>query len=203
MNNLGSNLNTLVLLATRIKLSVITFEKILENTDYLNKIKYSEGFYEKVGFQKSLRGLIAEHMIIQFCSFLDEYKKFNPKNIGQEYTEKIKIVRKKNKYGIRRIDQWKNLYDYRNQIAAHNFDIKNKSILSNKEIKEYSIPSTFYEISIFYKICEKICHNIFIVFPEFVVKVDLDIKLGDKVRYKRNLNFDFEEELEMIEKNMN
>jgi hypothetical protein len=69
-------------------------------------------------------------------------------------------------------------------------------------MKEYSIPSTFYEISIFYRICEKICHNIFIVFPEFMDKIDLNIKLGDKAKYKKNLNFDFEKELEMIEKKM-
>jgi len=202
MNNLESNLNTLVLLATRIKLSVVTFEKIIENKDYLNKISYSESFYQKTGFQKSLQGLISEHMIIQFCSFLDEYKKFNPKNIGEEYTERFKILSSKNKYGVKRINQWKNLYEYRNQIAAHNFDIKNRPILSKEEMTEYSIPNSFNEIFIFYKICEKICHNIFNVFPEFIEKIDLNIKLGDKVKYKKNLNLDFEKELELIEQKM-
>ncbi len=126
MTNLESNLYSIALLTTLIKNSIHTLDATIKNTNQLNKIQFDDNFLQKTGFPNSLRGIISVHSIVQFCSLLDEYKNFNPKHIGKEYTERILKVRKKNKYGLQRINKWKNLYEYRNQIAAHNFEIKKR-----------------------------------------------------------------------------
>jgi hypothetical protein len=113
---------------TQAKLSVLIIEQNFVNTDYLDVIKFKEDFYNLNTFSKSTRVLLRNLSIIQFCSFLEEYERFNI-NLTDDYSikEKIITIRKQNKYGIRRINSWDDLKNFRNQLAAHNFQIKNKS----------------------------------------------------------------------------
>ncbi|MFC7356697.1 hypothetical protein ACFQO1_03285 [Jejudonia soesokkakensis] len=202
MTNLKANLYSLAFLITRIKVSVYTLQETIENQSELRKIKFSDNFLEKFEYPNLIIASISEYSIIQFCSFLDEYKKFNPSYIGTEYSERIKNVRLKNKYGLQRIQKWKDLYDYRNQVAAHNFDVKKKSILSSKQIIEYNIPDTIEEKTLFYNICLKISQNIFSEFEEIRESFDFDFNLTHKLKIKKNESFDLNEELKLINENM-
>jgi len=202
MTHLESNLYSLAFLATHIKLSVYTLQEIIDNKELLDNIEFPDKYLQTIKFPNSLRAITSNFSIIQFCSFLDEYKNFNQSYIGIEYSERIKKVRAKNKYGIQRINKWKNLYDFRNQIAAHNFDIKKESILRKKEIIEYNIPDTLDEKLVFYKIIEKICNNIFSEFDEVRDNFDFTFKLNSKIEITKNSNFDLKNELKLIDENM-
>ena len=101
---------------------------------------------------------------------------------------------------------WWNLYEYRNQVAAHNFDIKQgrsvkKSILKNDYIKTYNIPDTLLEQILFYKIVRKICNNIFDEFIEIRDHFDFDFNLNSKINIQNN-KINLEQELSLIDENM-
>ena len=202
MTKLESNLYSIAFLTTHLKLSIYTIDEAIKNNELLSLVKFPEEFIQKIGFRKSVIALVSQYSLIQFCSFLDEYKKFNPNHIEKDYSERILKVRDRNKYGIQRINQWKGLYEYRNQIAAHNFDIKKESILRKKELTTYNIPDTFQEKFLFYKISEKICQNIFEEFTEIRDNINLDFNLDKKLNIVKNSNFNLTEELELIKKNM-
>jgi hypothetical protein len=202
MTPLISNFYSLGFLATHIQLSVYTLQQTYENDKFLNKIEYSDNFLNQTTFSNSLKGIIANYSIIQFCSFLDEYKNFNSKYIGQKYFERIKKVRRKNHYGIQRINQWSDLYNFRNQMVAHNFDIKNESVFLKKELINYKIPDTLDEKILFYKIILKICQNISSEFQELNDEIDLNFTITKKIKILKNLDLDLDKEIDLIEKNM-
>lgn len=202
MTKLEVNLYSIAFLATNLKLSVYSISEASKNEKLLSLINFPEDFLQKIGFKNSIIAIVSEYSIIQFCSFLDEYKKFSPKFIESEYSERIIKVREKNKYGIKRIEQWKNLYDYRNHIAAHNFNIKNKPILTKVELTEYNIPDTLQKKILFYKIVEKICRNIFEEFSEIRNNFNFSITVGQKLSFVKTPNFDLKNGLKLIEENM-
>jgi hypothetical protein len=205
MDNLKSNLYSIAILATQVKLSVYTLEKVIENKDYLDEIEFSDNFLKKIKFPNLLRAILANQSIIQFCSFLDEYDKFNTKQIGLEYSQKIQKVRSKNYYAINRIKKWQNLFEFRNQIAAHNFDIKKgrskESILKNNTKKVYNIPDTIDEKILFYKLIQKMCNNIFAEFSDVAESFDFDFNLNSKINILNN-KINLEKELNLIQENM-
>ena len=144
MKELLNVVNTLFHLHGQIKFAVKTLERVYENKDLLNSIKYEEEFFDKQTlFQTSINALISNNCIIMFSSFLDEYKNFNSHNLEEEFKSRIESVRKQNKPGIDRIRKWKDIKDFRNHLAAHNFKINGKSFFSNEvQNLEYKIPNT-------------------------------------------------------------
>lgn len=202
MTKLESNLYSLVFLATRLKLSVKSLQNVIQNKGYIDEVKFSQDFYKSIGFANSIGAVISEYTIVQFCSFLDEYKNFNPRNHQEEHSSRIIKVRIKNKYGLQRIQQWKDLYRYRNQIAAHNLNIKNTPILETHELIKYNIPDTIEEKILFQNIVVKMCNNIFEEFSEIRDSFDYSFNLGKKLEVISNVEFDLERELELVEENM-
>jgi hypothetical protein len=206
MDNLKSNLYSLAFLATHIKTSVYTLDETIKNIKKLDEIKFSDNHLKTMKYSDSLRISLTRQSIILFCSFLDEYNNFSKKHIGIQYSERINSVKFKNQYGIDRIKKWGNLYEYRNQVAAHNFDIKQgrsvkKSILKNDYIKTYNIPDTLLEQILFYKIVRKICNNIFDEFIEIRDHFDFDFNLNSKINIQNN-KINLEQELSLIDENM-
>jgi len=180
--------NTLLHLQTQIKVAVTTLDKVYENKDVINTIKYNDEYFDnQATFQAALNGLLSNHCIILFCSFLDEYELFNP-TLSQEYKELILSVRRKNEPGLDRIRKWKDLKPFRNELAAHNFKIKGKSFFSKEvESLEYIIPNTISEKKLFMYIIDFICLNILEKFPnhynrEFVMIEKINI-IGEEINF--------------------
>ena len=192
-------------LFTQTKLTVISIEKCLLNSEYLNEIQFDEEFYNKTTFSNSVRGLLSNYSVIQFCSFLDEYKNFNHTLTENENLKaRITKVRNKNKYGLKRVNRWTNLFDIRNQLLAHNFQIKNKSFFDNVENKvfEYSFPDSLNEKLVFLKIMEKICLNIIEEFDEILLISNIaEYKMSEHIKINKGI-IDLESEMTEIEKQM-
>ena len=104
------------------------------------------------------RAILSNHCLIQFKSFLDEYKNFNESNFDKKYAESIRRVRNINQYGIKRISKWKDLEKFRNDILAHNFRANKKSFFNNpnNEVYEYLIPDSLNEKKVCLMIMQKI-----------------------------------------------
>jgi fructose-specific phosphotransferase system component IIB len=190
---------------TQAKLSVLIIEQAFMNKNYLDIIKFKEIFYNSNTFSGFTRALIGNLSIIQFCSFLEEYERFNTNQTNNHnIQERIINVRKQNKYGIRRINNWNDIQKFRNQLVAHNFQIKNKSFFDNEDNKifEYNIPDTLNEKKVVIKIMEKICRNITSEFPEILTSSNvITYKMAENINIKHN-NIDLTEELLLIDENM-
>lgn len=197
MKKIQNVIQTLFQLETQIKFEIDTMNKVFENGDILNEIKLDGFFANQVSFRDSLNTIISNYTIIPFCSFLEEYNKFfTPSYAEQEFSERIKYVKKQNKPGIKRINEWKDLIEYRNVLVAHNFRKKNESVFST-DFKNYSykIPNTNSEKNLFYGIIHLICLNIrdefldvvLTINPKYIMTNQLNI-IGEKVDSNKELN---------------
>lgn len=199
MKELLNVTNTLFNLHTQIKFAVTTLEKVYENKDLINTIKYNEEFFDRQTlFQSSVNAIISNNCIIMFSSFLDEYANFNKHKLGKELEDRIENVRNLNKPGIRRINKWKDIKNFRNHLAAHNFKINGKSFFSD-EVKdlEYKIPNTISEKKLFLLITELICLNIRDEFPEVLYYMNPQSKMLDKMKIIGE-EIDYEKESKII-----
>ncbi len=198
MKELLNLTNTLFHLHGQIKFAVTTLERVYENRNLINTIKYNGEFFDKQTLlQTSINALISNNCIVMFCSFLDEYKNFNSHNLGIELEERIELVRKLNKPGIDRIKKWKDIKDFRNHLAAHNFKIKGKSFFDNEiQNLEYKIPNTISEKKLFLLIIELICINIRDEFPEILLYMNPQTKMTDKLKIiGEEINFNEESKI--------
>ncbi len=199
MNELLNVTNTLFNLHSQIKFAVTTLERVYENRDSINSIKYNNEFFDKQTlFQTSINAIISNNCIIMFSSFLDEYANFNSHKLGKEMEDRIEYVRKLNKPGVKRINKWKDIKSFRNHLAAHNFKINGKSFFSD-EVKylEYKIPNTISEKKLFLLITELICLNIRDEFPEILLFMNPQYRMIDKMKIIGE-QIDFEEESKII-----
>ena len=192
-------------LFTQTKMTIISIEQCYLNAIHLDKIKFKEEFYNQITYSSTIRALLSNYSLIQFCSFLEEYKRFNSSiSDDEEIIQRIRNVRSKNKYGLKRIAKWNDLENMRNQLIAHNFQIKKKSFFDNDEnsVFEYNIPDTLGEKIIFVKILEKICLNILDEFPEILKISNIETyKMSENLKILKNL-INMEKEIHAIEINM-
>lgn len=192
-------------LFTQTKTTILSIEQCYLNPLLLDKIKFKEEFFNQITYSSTIRALLSNYSLIQFCSFLEEYKRFNV-NISEDekIIQRIVNVRSKNKYGTKRIAKWKDLENMRNHLLAHNFQVKKKSFFDNDEniIFEYNIPDTLEEKLIFIKIIEKICLNILNEFPEILKVSNIETyRMSENLKISKNL-INLEKELNEIDNNM-
>ncbi len=146
MEKLQQVTSTLFTLHTQIMLTVTTLERVYENKDLINSIKFNNDFFDNQAlFQTAVNAIISNNCIIMFCSFLDAYeKRFRSRYLGKELEERVKNVRLKNSFGMSRIAKWKDLKDFRNNLAAHHFEIKGISFFQTKSrILNIKFPTQF------------------------------------------------------------
>ncbi|MEJ8606455.1 hypothetical protein JSO56_05895 [Riemerella anatipestifer] len=196
---------SLSFLFTQIKLTILCIEECIKNNEKLSEIKFQENFYNNPGFSLSTRAILSNHCIIQFKSFLDEYENFNENYIDKKYAESIRKVRRKNKYGLKRINKWKDIGRFRNNILAHNFNYRKKSFFSNPDNKiyEYLIPDSLNEKKVCLMIMQKICLNIMDEFPQVVTHSNLiyyNMGMNLKINFEENI--DLKEESRLINEMM-
>jgi hypothetical protein len=180
-------------------LAVETLNEIGENYVELRKMKLNNFFDPRYDLEIATHTLISNHCIIMFCSFLDEYEKhFTPHFLNDVDSERILRVRNKNEPGLKRIKKWKDLKNFRNILAAHNFRVKGKSFFSEDiEKLKFVIPNKVSEKNLFLGISYLICMNIKAEFPE----IFSSLKIGDTMIHKIEFiseEIDNESELEEL-----
>ncbi|MPL55670.1 hypothetical protein SDC9_01149 [bioreactor metagenome] len=203
MEKITQVIKTLFNLQAHINLSVESLNEIYNNSEIF-KGKYLENFYqEKMPLEVSLHTLISNYTIIQFCSFLEEYNEyFNPDFCEAKYKNRILEVRKKNSAGIKRINKWKDLIKFRNELVAHNLRIKNESFFSNQiENLEYKIPNSISEKNLFSGIVYIINSNIRDEFIDVILTFNPFESMLDKMKIISEV-VDNEKELEELANKM-
>jgi len=84
-------------------------------------------------------------ILMNTCSYLDEYNKNFLINAEYKFHERIKTLKKIAKPAIKKLNEWKDLRTYRNQIVAHNFRIDGNDF-SFKKLEQYKAPRTYLDI---------------------------------------------------------
>lgn len=196
MSDLVYSIKTLFHLQGQISFIVETLTEVGNNSKELKKIKLENFFNSSINLELATHTLLSNYAIILFNSFMDEYeKKFIISIEDFKYENKMLKIKNKNKPGILRIKQWKDLKKFRNYFAAHNFRIKNESFFSEKFEKiELEIPNTLSEKKLFSGIVLLICLNIKNEFYELVSKFDGNETMLDKMKFK-GAQINYEKEL--------
>ncbi|CAL2077702.1 hypothetical protein [Tenacibaculum sp. 190524A05c] len=90
--------------------------------------------------------IITSQIIITSCSYLDEWEYF-ARLIKEEQESKIIILRKITKPVMDRINEWKDMKEFRNNVLAHNHRIKkeNNSLAIFNLSRNLNCPNSFYD----------------------------------------------------------
>ncbi len=201
MRSIEHSFKTLADLITRIKYYQQILSLSIENQDHLDVIKHN-GFYKYIRYQNSISIMSKNLIIIDSCSFIDEYQEnLSPKNYNQ-YSEKILLLKKINSPAIKRVNKWKDLKKYRRTLLVHNLRIKGEYIYSLEEKEEYKIPNSNNEIELLVELLSIISKNIGFIFPKIVKNIDFKKKIRDHIDIIES-RIDLDNEIKQIESKIN
>jgi len=134
----------------RIYESLYIFSRYEQDIRYFMKLIKDFG-YDKKGQNDWTNKEISHYQILyntilmNTCSYLDEYNKNFLINAEYKFHERIKTLKKIAKPAIKKLNEWKDLRTYRNQIVAHNFRIDGNDF-SFKKLGQYKAPRTYLDI---------------------------------------------------------
>ncbi|MDN3656862.1 hypothetical protein QWZ08_14540 [Ferruginibacter paludis] len=89
-------------------------------------------------------------IIMNICSYLDEYDDKFTTNPEPQFKSRILEVKKIAKPAYKQIRRWKHLNDYRNNMIAHNFRIDGKEFSFNL-LGQYNAPRTYRDLALIRK----------------------------------------------------
>ena len=89
-------------------------------------------------------------ILMNVCSYLDEYNKHFLSRAEEEYKQQILSIKKIAKPAFKKVNDWKDLKEYRNNMIAHNFRI-NGDVFSFNSLGHYNAPRTYRDIALLRK----------------------------------------------------
>jgi len=84
-------------------------------------------------------------ILMNACSYLDEYNKNLLHNAEPQFHERIKSLKKIAKPALKKLNEWTDLRSYRNQMVAHNFRIDGNDF-SFIKLGQYKAPRTYLDL---------------------------------------------------------
>jgi hypothetical protein len=89
-------------------------------------------------------------IIMNVCSFLDEYNNHFSVRVESEFHDRIYQVKKIAKPAFKKLNEWKDIKDYRNHMIAHNFRIDGDKFSLNM-LGQYNAPRTYRDLAVLRK----------------------------------------------------
>jgi hypothetical protein len=125
--------------------SLFILHKCQLNIDRLWKlIEVSEG---QLNSNSDYSLLFTYHINLEAVNFLDEYNGDFVTKTESEYLARVKETRKITAPILKRINKWKDLQKFRNNIIAHPWRDKGRFVVPNSGY--YNIPRNWFEIAVF------------------------------------------------------
>jgi len=90
--------------------------------------------------------LLAQYLQMESVSFIVEFKENLNKYSEKDYSQRITDIQKITKPIFNRINKWKDLNKYRNNIIAHPWRDSGKFVISNSS--SYNVPKSWLEITV-------------------------------------------------------
>lgn len=88
-----------------------------------------------------------KHSIMEACSFLEEYHQFYA--LAEiEFKERILFVKTAAKPVLKKINEWKDLKDVRNELIAHPWRTKKDNTFSYTKVFSYNAPRDYIELQL-------------------------------------------------------
>ena len=146
------------------------YDSIFDNEDIINSdFSIDSSSYHEL-INSAIHDALASQIILKSVAFIDEWNDFFGVQTEPEYQEKILQVKRLVKPAFSCLKEWKELYDYRNQVIAHNLRDKGKRniYLLNKK---YNAPQTDEELLLLAFCIHKIAQVVARYFQDEVVKV--------------------------------
>jgi hypothetical protein len=197
MEQLIESYKTLFYLATQILFFNEVYETYRDNEEHLNQVKF-KGHYSGLPLAKAISGNFQHYAIILTCSFIDEYNEEFTAAKHPEHAAQINRIKKLTKPVSKRLNQWSDLKNYRNNILAHNFRIKGKSLFSkNVDPVKFNVPHTNNEFILLTELVRTITTCIAWEFPDLFDKLSSDDLPITKLKFDYNV-VDVNKEMTMI-----
>lgn len=186
MERITESLKTILHLGTQIQFFNTVIHSYSENEEYINEIKLP-GFYSDAPFAKAVSGFLQNYQIIIICSLLDEFDREFTIQKHPEYSDKILNSKQVTKPIRKRINQWKDLKNYRNYILAHNLREKETSIFSNNYTKRtFKIPYSNSEHQLLGELSILIIQLTTEIFKEIVNNINLQESILTRIDFEFN-----------------
>lgn len=186
--DIKSSIRILYQLGTNIKWISETSMITLSNRIYLERIEYLDEYFKTaISYPTSVSGICQNFLIINACSFIDEYENYFTYSNYPEEKDRILKFKKIVLPAYRQIKSWKDLKSLRNHIIAHNHRIKVKSIFDYKEKTTYNVPTTNGEYRLLADLIFLITTNINDIFPEMRKEEIINKTLMDYLNFKSDI----------------
>lgn len=130
--------------------SLYIFSRYEQDIRYLMELLIDFGYNKKgqndwTPKETSHYQTIYNTILMDTCSYVDEYNKNFLNNAEQQFHSRIKTVKRIAKPALKKVNEWKDLRSYRNQMIAHNFRIDGDDF-SLKKLGQYIAPRTYLDI---------------------------------------------------------
>ena len=181
--------------------SLYIFLRYKQDINYLMEFIIDFGYHKKAQNEFTLKDqahyvTLYHTILMNTCSFLDEYNKHFQAKSEPEFHERILSVKKIAKPAYKKMKEWKDLREYRNNMIAHNFRI-NEDVFSFKMSGQYKVPRTYLDLVLFRKYLMMIFGIIEAEFSDHMPKINDFIKSFEVKELQ--VNYDtVEDELTLI-----
>lgn len=130
--------------------SLYIFMRYSQDIKYLMEFLIDFGYHQRKQNEWSLKDkthyiVLYNTILMNICSYLEEYNKNFSTACEPEYKSRILEIKKIAKPAYKEICKWKDLKVYRNNMIAHNFRIDGKDF-SFKLLGQYNAPRTYRDI---------------------------------------------------------
>jgi hypothetical protein len=182
MKKLLVSFKTLGTLANQAKGALNATEKIREESDEFRSLIQLDGHFAPLRSDWFVNHIIRNQILLIACSALDEFNKCFTAQACPEFADRINQLRRQIRPVTRRIDQWKDLRKYRNQMIAHNLRIEGHAIIDREgNSLSYSIPYLHGEYVLLVNLLALLINQIAKAFPELAEQMRSTETIRDKM----------------------
>jgi hypothetical protein len=135
--------------------SLYIFLRYTQDIQYLIEFMIDLGYRERKQNEWNLKDqahyvALYNTILMNTCSFLDEYNLNFLSKSEPELSKRILQVKKIAKPAFKKLNEWKNLKQYRNHMIAHNFRIVGDKFSLNM-LGQYNAPRTYRDLTLLRK----------------------------------------------------
>lgn len=130
--------------------SLYIFLRYKQDINFLFELVIDFGYRERKQDEWNLKDqahyvTMYNAILMNSCSYLDEYNKHFLSKSEPEFKDRILAVKKIAKPAFKKVNEWADLREYRNQMIAHNFRI-NDDAFSFNMLGQYNAPRTYRDL---------------------------------------------------------
>lgn len=172
-------IRTLLHSSSQIKFMFETAKTVHQYKSEIRMIEFEDEFYRGNPFDIAVAGIILNYILLKSCGWLDEYNEgFSPSRHPEE-KDKIIRIKKILKPAKDRINKWKDLKTYRNEMLAHTYKRKEKYLLTEGLKTKYNIPHTNTEIYLLANLIFTMMAEISKNYQEIIQHIDIRKSIND------------------------